>query len=163
MLSEDELRELEENYGEFLSSVVLEIIENEQTNNEVMQHKKQLIEKWNCLLAMDDYGSGYSNDNTLLSLKPDIIKLDIEMITGIETDNDRQTLVKNIISYAHQRNIMVLAEGIETTKQLKSLIEYGVDLLQGFYLAKPDFDAVEQIDEAKKDEIINYRNNRYGK
>lgn len=163
MLSEDELRELEENYGEFLSSVVLEIIENEQTNSEVMRHKKQLIEKWNCLLAMDDYGSGYSNDNTLLSLKPDIIKLDIEMITGIETDNDRQTLVKNIISYAHQRNIMVLAEGIETTAQLKSLIEYGVDLLQGFYLAKPDFDAVEQIDEAKKDEIINYRNNRYGK
>ena len=163
MLKDEELRELEESYGEYLSSVVLEIIENEQSDNDILNRKKKLTEKWGCLLAMDDYGSGYSNDNTLLSLKPDIIKLDIEMITGIETDNDRQTLVKNIISYAHQRNIMVLAEGIECGEQLKVLIEYGVDLLQGFYLAKPDFEAIDQIDEAKKDEIIKYRNERYGK
>jgi diguanylate cyclase (GGDEF)-like protein len=145
-LSEVEFAEIENNYGEYLSNIVLEIIENEQTDQEIISKKKKLVEKWGCLLALDDYGSGYANDNTLLSLKPDVIKLDIEMITGIETDTDRQILVRNIIDYAHQRNIMVLGEGIETSEQMKTLIEYGVDLMQGFYLAKPSFDVLTKLD-----------------
>ncbi len=158
LLSDEDFAELENKYGEYLSNIVLEIIENEQTDPEIISKKKGLVEKWGCLLALDDYGSGYANDNTLLSLKPDVIKLDIEMITGIEDDKDRQTLVKNIIDYAHQRKIMVLAEGIETHTQMETLITYGVDLMQGFYLAKPNFDAVDSIDEKIINEILDIRN-----
>lgn len=158
MLTDEEISELEVKYGEYLSNIVLEIIENEQTNPDIIQNKKNLIEKWGCLLALDDYGSGYANDNTLLSLKPDVIKLDIEMITGIEDDGDRQILVKNIIDYAHQRGIMVLAEGIETHTQMETLISYGVDLMQGFYLARPAFDAINSIDEKIINEILDIRN-----
>ncbi len=158
MLSNTEIADIEARYGEYLGNIVLEIIENEQTDPNIINKKKALVEKWGCLLALDDYGSGYANDNTLLSLKPDVIKLDIEMITGIEDDSDRQTLVKNIIAYAHQRNILVLAEGIETYTQMKALIGYGVDLMQGFYLAKPNFDTVESIDEKVYNEILAIRN-----
>jgi len=158
MLTDDEIAEIESKYGEYLGNIVLEIIENEQTDSVVIEKKKALIEKWGCLLALDDYGSGYANDNTLLYLKPDVIKLDIEMITGIEKDSDRQTLVKNIIAYAHQRSILVLAEGIETYTQMETLITYGVDLMQGFYLAKPNFDTVDSIDEKIINEILDIRN-----
>lgn len=154
LLSTEDIRELEDNYGEFLENIVLEIIENEQTNQEIIEQKKALIEKWNCLLALDDYGSGYANDNTLLALKPDVIKLDIEMIMGIENDKDRQILVRNIIDYAHQKGIKVLGEGVESYTQMETLIRYGVDLLQGFYLAKPKFEVIESIDEKQINEIL---------
>jgi diguanylate cyclase (GGDEF)-like protein len=157
-LKDEEFAEIEENYGDYLGNIVLEIIENEQTDQDIIKRKKQLVEKWKCLLALDDYGSGYANDNTLLSLKPDVIKLDIELITGIEEDKDRQTLVNNIIQYSHQRNIKVLAEGIETYTQMKTLIGYGVDLMQGFYLARPNFDVLESLDEKLVKEIIDIRN-----
>ena len=158
LLSSEEIRELEDNYGEYLGNIVLEIIENEQTNSEIIERKKSLIEKWNCLMALDDYGSGYANDNTLLSLKPDVIKLDIEMITGIENDKDRQILVRNIIDYAHQKGIKVLGEGVESYTQMETLIRYGVDLLQGFYLAKPKFEVVESIGEKQINEILDIVN-----
>jgi diguanylate cyclase (GGDEF)-like protein len=156
-LKPEEFAELEENYGDYLCNIVLEIIENEQTDPEIIKKKKQLVEKWNCLLALDDYGSGYANDNTLLSLKPDVIKLDIELITGIEEDKDRQTLVTNIIQYAHQRGILVLGEGIETSTQMRTLIKYGVDLMQGFYLAKPNFNVLESLDDSLVKEINDIR------
>lgn len=157
LLTDWEFGELEARYGILLSNIVLEIIENEQTDPDIIAKKKSLVERWGCLLALDDYGSGYANDNTLLALKPDVIKLDIELITGIETDSDRQTLVRNIIEYSHQRNIMVLAEGIETYAQMAVLISYGVDLMQGFYLAKPSFDVIDSIDPKIINEIINIR------
>jgi diguanylate cyclase (GGDEF)-like protein len=157
ILTDEQFAEIESRYGEYLGNIVLEIIENEQTDSVLTEKKKALVEKWGCMLALDDYGSGYANDNTLLYLKPDVIKLDIEMITGIETDSDRQTLVKNIIAYAHQRNILVLGEGIETYTQMRTLIHYGVDLMQGFYLAKPSFDAVDRIDDKFVNEILEIR------
>lgn len=157
LLSPEEFGQLEDRYGEYLGNIVLEIIENEQTDPVIIDKKKAIVEKWGCMLALDDYGSGYANDNTLLSLKPNLIKLDIEMITGIEEDSDRQTLVTNIIDYAHQRDIVVLAEGIETYTQMETLIGYGVDLMQGFYLAKPNFDVVDNVDPRIKSEILEIR------
>ena len=55
----------------------------------------------------------------------------------VDVDENKQQIVKNIVEYAHQREMQIIAEGIETGAELKKLLEIGVDLLQGFYLARP--------------------------
>ena len=84
--------------------------------------------------ALDDYGTGYSNELNLLELSPRYIKIDISIIRGIEKDPDKQQIVSNIVAYAHARSMQILAEGIEEEIQLRKVLDLGVDLLQGYYL-----------------------------
>ncbi len=156
LLNDEDINLLETLYGDYLDNVVLEILENEQTDVNFVEKKRALKEKWNCLLALDDFGSGYANENSLLVIKPDLIKLDMDLITDIDKDADRQSLVKNMVGYAHNRNIKVLAEGIETREQMYILLSLDVDLMQGFYLAKPNEKVLESIDEKVKSEILSF-------
>lgn len=55
----------------------------------------------------------------------------------IDVDENKQQIVKNIVGYAHARDMQIIAEGIETAAELKMLLELNVDLLQGYFLAKP--------------------------
>lgn|GEM_PF-2263037 len=156
LLNDEDLGLIETEYGEYLDNVVLEILENEQTNADFVEKKRKLKEEWKCLLALDDFGSGYANENSLLTIKPDLIKLDLDLVANIDEDADRQSLVKNIVGYAHNRNIKVLAEGIETREQMNILLSLQVDLLQGFYLAKPNETILENLDEKIKEEITSF-------
>ena len=63
----------------------------------------------------------------------------MEIVQGVERDKNREHIIKNLISYAKNRNIKVIAEGIETKEQLQKLINLGVDYGQGFYFSKPQF------------------------
>ena len=156
LLIDQDIAILEEKYKNYLDNVVLEILENEQTDNDFIEKKRALKEKWGCLLALDDFGSGYANENSLLTIKPDLIKLDLDLVANIDEDSDRQSLVKNIVGYAHNRNIKVLAEGIETREQMNILLSLDVDLMQGFYLAKPNEVTIESIDPKVKEELTSF-------
>ena len=110
--------------------------------------------------ALDDYGSGYSNGNSLLTVAPKYVKVDIAIIRGIDTDADKQQFLKTLIDYARPRGIYVLAEGVETLSELRKVLEMGVDLLQGYCLACPaaepvaiDEKAVQVIREAAQKRI----------
>ncbi|MEG0570435.1 MAG: bifunctional diguanylate cyclase/phosphodiesterase, partial [Oscillospiraceae bacterium] len=108
-LKDSEYAELERLYGDFLSNVVIEITESEKIDDFPLGRKKQLVSKWNAMLALDDYGSGYANDMLLLSLQPNIIKIDQFLIVDIEQSKDKQALITQIVSFAKDRNILVLA------------------------------------------------------
>ncbi len=82
---------------------------------------------------------GYNNEAVLLAITPDYVKIDMEIVRGIDKDLNRQQISKNLISYAKQRKIKVVAEGVETREELTKLIEFGVDYLQGYYFSKPEF------------------------
>ena len=88
--------------------------------------------------ALDDYGSGYSNEKSLLDLAPKYIKVDLSIIRDIDTDPDKQQIVENIVAYAHKRDMKIVAEGLETPEEIQKVLELEVDLLQGFYLARPE-------------------------
>ena len=136
-LKDIEYDQLEEKYGMLLNNLIVEIIENEQLDVETLGIKTKRVSKWGGQLALDDYGSGYSGDNNLLIIKPDIVKVDSSVIYAIERDTSRQAILAKIISFCHERKIKVVAEGVETKEQLDYLIESGVDLLQGYYIARP--------------------------
>lgn len=130
---------LEKKYERFLKNIVLEISEVEAINKEYWLQKEKYINKWHGEIALDDYGSGYNSEKTLLAISPKYIKIDLEIIRDIDSNLDKQKIVENIVNYAHERKMKVVAEGIETKAELKQVIKLGVDYLQGFILAKPQY------------------------
>ncbi len=105
-------------------------------------------------LALDDYGSGYGNELNLLKYNPRYIKIDRSLISNINNDEKKRHLVANIIQFAKQNGMIALAEGVETFKELHTVIYLGVDLLQGFYLYRPSAELLPVLPQKQKDEII---------
>lgn len=132
----EEEREYHERFGEIQNRIVVEITETENMELSLIR-KKSMAEGFSGSFALDDYGSGYNSELNLLNLNPRYVKVDVTIVRNLDTDENKQQIVKNIVSYAHQRDMMIIAEGIETEAELKKLLELDVDLLQGFFLARP--------------------------
>jgi len=150
-LSNEDLEKFENLYEKYLDRLVIELLENERSNGENISKKRKSIEKWNAQLAIDDFGSGYNNEAVLLAITPDFVKIDMGIVRGIDKDLNRQQISRNLISYAKQRNIKIVAEGVETKEELEKLIEFGVDYLQGYYFSKPEFSPPEISEELIKE------------
>ena len=123
-------------WHELCRRVVIEITEEEAIDYEALE-KKRNAPNSSGMFALDDYGSGYSNENSLLELAPRFIKVDIAIIRGIDTSPDKQQILQNVVAYAHPRCMKIVAEGIETAAELRTVIELGADALQGYFLARP--------------------------
>lgn len=148
---EDLIYELESQYASMLPRLVVELLETDEIEQRYLETKQKFVEKWHAQMAIDDFGSGYSNDSTLLRFAASYIKIDMEFIQGIAEDQDRQKLVANMIQYAHEKDILVIAEGIERYEDMAYLITHGIDYLQGYYLSKPSFELTDLPDELKKE------------
>ncbi len=88
-------------------------------------------------LAVDDAGAGYASLRHILELAPDFVKLDIGLIRDIDTDLARQALIAGVSYFAAERNLQLIAEGIETTAELKMLRSIGIACGQGYLLGRP--------------------------
>lgn len=136
MAAEDEI-EFNNRYAELQKQIVIEITEEESIDYHALEVKKN-SPGFSGVFALDDYGSGYSNEKSLLDLAPKYIKVDLSIIRDIDTDPDKQQIVENIVAYAHKRDMKIVAEGLETPEEIRKVLELEVDLLQGFYLARPE-------------------------
>lgn len=137
-ISDAEYQELKNKYGSFLYNIVLEITEAENNTPDGMMEKISDARNYGMTLAIDDFGNGYSNETRIITIKPDIIKIDINLISDIHKNQDKRDIVYNLVSFCHARNIHVIAEGIEVYEDLEEIISLGIDFVQGFYLASPD-------------------------
>ena len=135
-LSDEDWASYCEAHSAILPKLVVEITEEEEMNEREMERKRNAPGS-SGVFALDDYGSGYSNGNSLLTIAPKYVKVDIAIIRGIDTDADKQQFLMTLIDYAHPRGVQVLAEGVETLSELRKVLEMGVDLLQGYCLAPP--------------------------
>ena len=135
-LTPDELSEYSARYASILPRIVIEITEEEVLDPKALRIKQTICGSSGAF-ALDDYGSGYSNERSLLELSPNYIKIDLSIIRSIDTDANKRQIVSNIVSYAHQRGMKVVAEGLETADEVRTVLSLGVDLLQGFFLAMP--------------------------
>jgi EAL domain-containing protein (putative c-di-GMP-specific phosphodiesterase class I) len=88
-------------------------------------------------IAIDDAGAGYASLQSMIELKPDFIKLDMSLIRGIDSDNVKQQLVKALEGFAQETGVSLIAEGIETKAELKTLLQMNINLCQGFIFAYP--------------------------
>ena len=88
-------------------------------------------------LAVDDMGAGYSGLRQITSVRPDYLKLDRSLISGIDGDSERAALVGALAGYSNQVGSMLVAEGVETEAELAVVRSLGVPLVQGYYFSRP--------------------------
>ena len=146
-LSEDELADIASTHADIMDRVVIEITEVVDMDEKATEIKRQLpgATGW---MALDDYGSGYNSEVKLLTLRPDFVKVDTSIIRNIHLSEDKQRIVSHVVEYAHERNMNIIAEGVENAEELAQLLELNVDLLQGYFLARPAEEPAELSPEA---------------
>jgi EAL domain-containing protein (putative c-di-GMP-specific phosphodiesterase class I) len=96
-------------------------------------------------IAIDDFGAGYSGLTLLADLQPDVVKLDMAVIRGIDACRARQAIVAGVVRIAEVLGITCVAEGVETTEELRTLTAIGIRLVQGYVLARPAFEVLPDI------------------
>ena len=92
----------------------------------------------NVYWAVDDFGTGINNMSAVERYKPNIVKLDRGLIADVHKSESKQRECRKWINTFHEREILALAEGVETEDEYKCLVELGFDLFQGFYLGRPE-------------------------
>ena len=107
------------------------------TEYDHIRHVISSYKHLNFKVAFDDFGGLYSNFNLLTAYHPDIIKLDRHYVVGIEHDKRRRAVVKAMVGLCRDLGIDFVVEGVETIEEFKVLQDLGVDLMQGFLLARP--------------------------
>ncbi|MBR4580828.1 MAG: EAL domain-containing protein [Lachnospiraceae bacterium] len=151
---------LKKKYPGLLKNIFIEVTEQTEQNDEELRILTERSMKEGFSIAIDDFGCGYSNTSSLLRYTPNCVKIDRLLISNLHSDPRKQHFVKNIIEFAHDNNFLALAEGVETADELKASIALGVDLIQGFYLAKPNFEVLKALPDhlIKEIEYCNQKN-----
>ena len=142
-------------YGKHMKNFVFELTEQDTVSDEELAKVTRLSDKeLNSNVAIDDYGTGHSNIVNLMRYSPQIIKIDRFLISDIHKDQNKQHFVHSTIEFAKLNNILVLAEGVETSNELHTLIDLGVDLVQGYYTGRPAPEPLISVPEEIRQEII---------
>ena len=118
--------------------VVFEILESDKIGNyEELKKFIELVKSYGCKVAIDDFGSGYSNFAHILELNVDYLKIDGSLVKFIITDNNSRVITKTIINFASSLGLKTIAEFVEDKDSLEMLKKMGVDYVQGYYIGKP--------------------------
>jgi EAL domain-containing protein (putative c-di-GMP-specific phosphodiesterase class I)/CheY-like chemotaxis protein len=115
--------------------IVLELTARGYLDN--VQSRVEALRKRGFLIALDDVNAGYAGLSRLVGLDPDFVKVDPELVRGIDTDGSKRTLVASLLSACRDLEIELVCEGVETESEARQLSEIGVDLLQGYFFAWP--------------------------
>jgi EAL domain-containing protein (putative c-di-GMP-specific phosphodiesterase class I) len=128
-------------------SIVFEFTEREQVA--AAGHLQRIVDEYRrqgFLTAIDDFGSGHAGLSRLAEFQPDIVKLDMALVRGIEASRARQVIVAGFAWTARTLGVALLAEGVETEKEFLILRAAGIGLFQGYYFAKPGFETLPEVD-----------------
>ncbi|MDR3564751.1 MAG: EAL domain-containing protein [Negativicutes bacterium] len=119
------------------SSVVIEIIESRVDDIQALKTFIAAYRKYGFLIALDDIGNGHSNLDRIFHVRPDIIKIDRCLVAEIDKDYYKQEVFKSLVGLAKKIGSLVVVEGVETKEEALACLEFGADMLQGYYFAKP--------------------------
>ena len=127
-------------------NIIFELIETQKlANNRQLIDLVRMYHEFGFQTAIDDFGSGYSGLNLLVEYQPNFIKFDRHLISNIDKEPVRQTVVQGILSICEKLHIDVMAEGVETVEEFDWLRRNHVDLFQGYYFAFPAFEALPDV------------------
>ena len=122
-------------------NVIIELLETEEISDFVLLNEFiNEVKKYDAKVAIDDFGSGYSNFNYILNLNIDIIKLDSCLVQNIFTDQNAAIVVSSVVRVAKELGLLVVAERVASPEIENILTIYEVDYLQGFHIGKPHFE-----------------------
>lgn len=125
------------------SAIMFEFTENEEIHD--TDHLKRIIAEYRrhgFITAIDDFGAGHSGLALLARFQPDLIKLDIDLVRDIHDSAAKQAIVAGLVGICRELDITLLAEGIEREEEFRVLKAAGVMLMQGYWFARPAFEAL---------------------
>ncbi|MDG6774729.1 EAL domain-containing protein [Thiomicrorhabdus sp. ZW0627] len=118
--------------------VVVEVVESEIKDEALFERLIYILRELGCLIALDDFGAGHSNIDRIWKAQPDIVKLDRQVLLEATKSMRSQSILRNLTQLIQQAGSISLLEGIETESQALLAMDAGVDLVQGYYFARPD-------------------------
>lgn len=128
--------------------LMFEFTENERMDDTA--HVANIVAEYKRMgftTAIDDFGAGYAGLGLLARFQPDLIKIDMELLRGVDTSPARQAIVAGIVAMGRALDIAVLAEGVETAAEPATLRAAGIDLFQGYYFARPQLEAFARFEQ----------------
>jgi EAL domain-containing protein (putative c-di-GMP-specific phosphodiesterase class I) len=130
-----------------LNRLVFEVVEDRDIADS--GHLARIFTEYrrlNFKLALDDFGTGFSSLSRLADLSPDIVKLDRALVAGCDRLPMRLEIVASVAGLCRRLGVKLIAEGVETAAELSALRKVGVNFIQGFYFARPSFQALVPAD-----------------
>ncbi|APH73457.1 EAL domain-containing protein [Aquibium oceanicum] len=127
-------------------AIMFEFTENETVRD--TSHLQAIITEYRrqgFTTALDDFGAGFAGLGLLADFQPDLIKLDMDLVRGVEGSRARQVIIAGIMHIARELDITVLAEGVETEAEFTVLKSAGITLFQGYLFARPSFETLPGI------------------
>lgn len=138
-LDDEDLWDKDSPLARIANNVVLEITERSSVSDvKDLRQKVVRLRKIGFRIAVDDLGAGYAGLTSFALLEPEIVKIDMTLVRDVDKLPVKQRLVESITSLCREMGIKVVGEGVESIEERDTLIELGVDLFQGYYMAKPD-------------------------
>lgn len=129
-----------------LDRLIFEFTENEQMASP--DHIESIIDSYREIgfaVAIDDFGAGHSGLDLLARFTTDLLKLDMELVRGIDADPRRQAVVRAVVGLCAELDTLLIAEGIETPDEARTLRDLGVRYHQGYLYARPGFEILPEI------------------
>jgi EAL domain-containing protein (putative c-di-GMP-specific phosphodiesterase class I) len=118
--------------------LLVEVTEHARVNDyTLLSRALDLLRARGCEIAVDDAGAGYSGLQHIVQIKPDVIKLDIGLIRGVDADPSRRALISALLYFARETGAGLIAEGIETASEAEHLDVLGISKGQGYWLSRP--------------------------
>lgn len=127
--------------------IIFEFTEGEALDVAHLENILKTYREIGFMTAIDDFGAGHSGLNLLAKMQPDIVKIDMDLIRDIDTDRAKQVILKHLVAMLGELKVTVVCEGIETEEELKAVRDTGVNLIQGYRLAKPSFERLTPLAE----------------
>jgi len=109
----------------------------EQASLDGIERRIAALREQKFLIAVDDLGAGYAALSLLIGLEPDFVKIDRDLVRGVDADASKRALITSLASVCRELEIELVCEGVETEAEGRCLLEVGVELLQGYFFAKP--------------------------
>jgi EAL domain-containing protein (putative c-di-GMP-specific phosphodiesterase class I) len=123
--------------------VTFEILEDDAIRNyNLLKEFISYIKQKGSTIAVDDFGSGYSNFAHVLNLEIDYLKIDGSLIKNLDIDEKMELIVETIVEFSKKTNMKVIAEFVHSKEVLQKVKELGIDYSQGFYLGEPKADII---------------------
>jgi EAL domain-containing protein (putative c-di-GMP-specific phosphodiesterase class I) len=142
---------LAKHYGLKMNSVVLELSEGVRMDGTELARIVSIHRSAEVVIAIDDFGAGYAGLNVLARCAPDVVKIDRELIQGIESNLAKKTIVEAFAKVCRKLGVRLIAEGVETMEEYRTLRGFGIRLMQGFLFAHPATCEIPQVQFPRKE------------
>ena len=121
-----------------VEDIMFELTEDERAND--LPHLTSIFKEYErrgFITAIDDFGSGYAGFDFLAAFQPDVIKIDMGLVRDVDSHRPRRAIVGGVVRICQELGISVIGEGVETSAEVDTLRDMGVELFQGYIFARP--------------------------